>query len=290
MRAKARAGQRLAQGQVGAARPSARRDHLGQVGRLGADADIAVVLGRRADHRRAADVDVLDAGVVSRRRRPPSPRTGRGSRTADRCRRCRGRPWPWRGRARRAPPSRPPWTIGCRVLHPAVHHLGEAGQVGDVLDRQAGRGDRRLGAAGGDQLDAQLVQGAGRLDQAGLVGDRDQRAWRTLGLVGGGGKSGAAGMTGLLNRMKDAQASGLAEIRAPRWFPTSIASHADGAENRSGSAARPSRRGGRVAACRLRQFIAGGRPTSTGQGPSANRPAIRSASRPSRPRANPSRP
>ena len=39
-------------------------------------------------------------------------------------------------------------------LDPAVEHLGEAGQRGDVAHRQAGRAQRRRGAAGRDQLDA----------------------------------------------------------------------------------------------------------------------------------------
>ncbi len=43
--------------------------HLLHVGDLGADGDIAVVLGRRADHRRAADVDVLHRRCVVRARR-----------------------------------------------------------------------------------------------------------------------------------------------------------------------------------------------------------------------------
>jgi hypothetical protein len=88
---------------------------------------------------------------------------------------------------------------GVQGLDPAVHHLGKLGQVRDVLDRDAGRRDRRLGAAGRDQLDARRVQHLGRLDQAGLVGDRQQGA---LGgdeigggrIVGGGGHGGTPGL------------------------------------------------------------------------------------------------
>ena len=44
--------------------------------------------------------------------------------------------------------------LGMQRLDPPVHHLGKAGEVGDVLDLQPGRGDRLRGAAGRDQFDA----------------------------------------------------------------------------------------------------------------------------------------
>ena len=62
-------------------------------------------------------------------------------------------------------------------LDAAVHHLGEAGEVVDRADRDAGVGERLGGAAGRDDLDAELVgQRAAELDDAGLVGDGDERA------------------------------------------------------------------------------------------------------------------
>ena len=60
-------------------------------------------------------------------------------------------------------------------LDAAVHHLGKAGEVGDVADLEPGRGDRLRGAAGGDQLDAVLCERPGELDQAGLVGNGQRR-------------------------------------------------------------------------------------------------------------------
>ena len=42
-----------------------RIEHGGVIGDVGHDGDVGVVLGRRPDHRRAADVDVLDAVAVA---------------------------------------------------------------------------------------------------------------------------------------------------------------------------------------------------------------------------------
>ena len=53
---------------------------------------------------------------------------------------------------------------------------GDAGDLLDVGDRDAGVGERRRGAAARHQLAAELVQAAGELDEAGLVVDRQQRA------------------------------------------------------------------------------------------------------------------
>ncbi|MNN37209.1 hypothetical protein D3C81_1511440 [compost metagenome] len=58
---------------------------------------------------------------------------------------------------------------GVQGLDPAVHHFREAGQIGHVLDRQAIARDRRLGAAGRDQLDAETGQGARDILQPRLV-------------------------------------------------------------------------------------------------------------------------
>ncbi len=70
-------------------------------------------------------------------------------------------------------------------LDPAVHHLRISRlELDDVRDRKPGCGDRRARAAGGDELDAEVAQGARNLDKAGLVEDRDQSA-PGRGAVGG---------------------------------------------------------------------------------------------------------
>src|SRR4051812_17024120 len=60
-------------------------------------------------------------------------------------------------------------------LDAAVEHLGEAGVLGDLADREAFLLQQRGGAARGDQLDAELRQTAGQLDDPGLVRDAEKR-------------------------------------------------------------------------------------------------------------------
>ena len=71
--------------------------------------------------------------------------------------------------------EQPAMHLGMQGLDPAVHHLGKAGQFGNIPDRQSGRRDRLRGAAGGDELDAVAGQRAGEFDQAGLS-ETDNRA------------------------------------------------------------------------------------------------------------------
>jgi hypothetical protein len=57
-------------------------------------------------------------------------------------------------------------------------HFGEAGQRADVGHRQAGLAQRLCGAAGREQADAEGVEPAREIDQAGLVGNAEQCAPR----------------------------------------------------------------------------------------------------------------
>ena len=52
---------------------------------------------------------------------------------------------------------------------------GKPVSVADVGDRNAGLAQRARGAAGGDQRDAERVQPVREIDQAGLVGNAEQR-------------------------------------------------------------------------------------------------------------------
>ena len=61
-------------------------------------------------------------------------------------------------------------------LDAAVEALGEAGQLLDLGDGDAGGGDTRGGRAGGDELDTGPVQPLGELFEPGLVVDADERA------------------------------------------------------------------------------------------------------------------
>src|SRR5699024_7162943 len=69
-------------------------------------------------------------------------------------------------------------------LDPAVEHLGGSGDGRDVGDRDAGVPDGAAGGAGGDDLHAVRGEGAGQLDDAGLVVDGDQGSGQGATLCG----------------------------------------------------------------------------------------------------------
>ena len=84
--------------------------------------------------------------------------------------------------------------LGMQGLDAAVKHLGKAGEIGDVADIQAGLAEGAGRAAGRDELDAEGGEGAGEIDQAGLIGDGDEGA--TDGLEASGGRlTGGGGLT-----------------------------------------------------------------------------------------------
>ena len=61
----------------------------------------------------------------------------------------------------------PPWIFGMERLDAAIHHLGEAGDVRHVDDRQAGVGQRPGGAAGRHQLETTRAdEPARKIDQS----------------------------------------------------------------------------------------------------------------------------
>ena len=66
--------------------------------------------------------------------------------------------------------------LGVKRLHPPVHHLGKAGQIGDVAHLEPGLAQRLGGAAGRDQFDAVPGQRLPELDQPGLVRHGQQSA------------------------------------------------------------------------------------------------------------------
>ena len=69
-------------------------------------------------------------------------------------------------------------TVDLRVqgLDPAVHHFGEAGVIGHFHRVDAIVLEQLVGAAGGQDLDAQLLQFTSEFEDTGLVGDADQGA------------------------------------------------------------------------------------------------------------------
>ena len=66
-------------------------------------------------------------------------------------------------------------------LHPAVEQLGEAGEIGDGNDWQAGGRQSAGGAAGGDDLDGARVERAREIDESGAIGNADEGALGTHG-------------------------------------------------------------------------------------------------------------
>jgi len=64
--------------------------------------------------------------------------------------------------------------LGVQGLQPPVHHLGEAGVVGDVADRDSLAFELATGAAGAEDFDADIDEPPGEPGQAQLVADADQ--------------------------------------------------------------------------------------------------------------------
>ena len=76
---------------------------------------------------------------------------------------------------------------GMQGLDAAVHHLGKAGQLGNVDDREPGLAQRLARAAGGDEFDAVAGESAGELDDPALVGNGDESARSAAQIFGHGG-------------------------------------------------------------------------------------------------------
>ena len=144
--------------------------------RLDHDGGEAEVLGRRADHRRPADVDVLDHLVLG----DAAARRGRLERIEVHAHEVDELHVLLLGRlhVRRVVAQRQQPGVQPRVqrLHAAVHDLREAREVLDRADLEAGLLERGRRPAGGDQLDPELREPAREVDDARLVGDRQHGA------------------------------------------------------------------------------------------------------------------
>ena len=137
--------------------------------------DVGVILRRGANHRGAADVDVLDhlverrgalKRVLERIEVDHQEIDGRDA-VRDHRRLMRGIGTNGEQAAVDARMQR---------LQPAVHHFRKSGELRDVDDGDARFRERRGGAAGGDDLDLARREGEAQLGQSGLVGDGNQRA------------------------------------------------------------------------------------------------------------------
>ncbi len=74
--------------------------------------------------------------------------------------------------------------LGMQGLDPAVHHFRKTGQLRNIRDLQPGVGNRFGGAAGGDEIDAVAGQRARKFDQPGFVGHRQQSTGYAARMVG----------------------------------------------------------------------------------------------------------
>ncbi len=66
--------------------------------------------------------------------------------------------------------------FGMKRLDAAVEHFRESGEFGDVFDHDAGVAEELGGAAGGDEFDAEGGELAGEIDESGFVGDAENGA------------------------------------------------------------------------------------------------------------------
>ena len=146
--------------------------------RIGHDGHAGMVLRRGADHRRTADVDLLDERVE----RDPGPIGGRGERVEihddelERSDRRRHELLPMVDQP--AVGEDPGVNPRMERLDPSVEHLREAGHGRDVGHRQARLAERSSGPAGRHELEAGADEPAPELHQAGLVADRQESTAR----------------------------------------------------------------------------------------------------------------
>ena len=147
----------------------------------GDDRDAGVVLGSGPDHRRPADVDLLDE-LVEGDARPLGRGRERVQVRDDQLERRDRRGQELAPVIRRAA-VREDARVDPRVkgLDPPVEHLREARHRGDVGHRQACLAERACGPAGGHELEPRAHEAGPELGQARLVPDRQQRAPRDRG-------------------------------------------------------------------------------------------------------------
>ena len=146
------------------------------VGGVHEDRHAVVILRRAAQHRGAADVNVLNRVVQ------------RHVRLRDRCfkgikihhHQIDGRyvVLGGGGFVRGVAPDvkQPAVNLWMQRLHPPIHHLGKAGVRADVLDRQPGVAEGLGRATRGDEFHLGGDEHAGEFDETGFVGDGKERA------------------------------------------------------------------------------------------------------------------
>ena len=157
-----------------------RLQHARVVGRVDEHEHVAEVLGRRAHHARAADVDLLDQPRDGRRRvgRRLRERIEVDDHQIDQ----RDAVFGQRREVIGLVAPRQDAAVHPRVqrLDAAVEHLGKAGDLGHLRHGEAVGLERLRGTAGGKQLVTEVRQAAREGRQAGLVGHADQGVGRHI--------------------------------------------------------------------------------------------------------------
>ena len=144
------------------------------VRRIDDDQHRFMVLRRGAQHRRPADVDVLHGvGVAA-----AGPRHRGCKRVEIHHQQIDGRDGVLRHDGVVHAAAAQETTVNPRMqgLDPTVHDLGKAGVGGDLAHRHAVVCEQLRRAAGGQDLDVTSGELARQLDEAGLVGNREERA------------------------------------------------------------------------------------------------------------------
>ena len=149
------------------------------------DVHKGMVLGRCPDHRGAADVDILDAGLVV---------GALGDRLLEGVKVHHQKVDlldPMRDHRADmgivvAQRQKPAMHSRMQGLDPAIHHLGKTRHIRHILDHQPRCAQRRRRSARGQKVDPPRRQRLTQLDQAGLVGYGNQRAahWVQVGRHG----------------------------------------------------------------------------------------------------------
>ena len=147
--------------------------HVLVVVRIDDDRNAVVILARGADHRRSADIDVLD-GVVDRR---VVARNGllEGIEVDDEEIDRLDRVFLHRRLVRAAPAQEAAVDFRMQRLDPAVHDLRKAGLLRDFDRVDAGVTDRFRGPAGRHDLDTEFPESPDERLQSALVRDADER-------------------------------------------------------------------------------------------------------------------
>ena len=170
-------GQRIGLGGEGAAllQGSLAPGHSGVIRGVGDDSDMGVVLGSGAHHAGAADVDILDdlvAGATLGDRLHEGVEVHHHQ--IDRADVMLGHGGQMLGII--AHGQQAAVHLGMQGFHPAVHHLGKAGEIGNVAHRKARIAQGLCRTTGGDQIHTLCRQRPAQLDKACLVGNRKQGA------------------------------------------------------------------------------------------------------------------